>query len=1046
MSPCKVTIEEPPKPTVVPGSAIAARIRGFYDELANRSGVLTTAQEVELTLSREYALLTAAAVHMPVAREYGRLENFVAKALGWKSMVWQAISEGRTPAGQARYWAMDKAHASANLITYAAMYKALPDIQQLYNTVKTSLAGKLEASKLQEVLYDAIVIGQYPKLLNIHESPVVKFQLEVRFNEYQQRLIELGLNPAQRAEIEQLAGKISGHFDTLRTIASKEGLDIPVLRNGGYFPIKSTDEIARFLNTDESWLKSFGKSGGNIDTADLLKRTRRTNVALVMDEDRIAEMMGMSPPELIDWMSRPGEFSLLMQSTLGKVDYDRAIANDWLVQAPALSDELTEFFNENYSLPIRNLAEAIILDPVEAVTKYSEELEKAVKASGLMKELLTTGVENGNVLTATQIAALPNKLDYVPIGSSKFLQDLVASNDLREGISELFIHRTVAEQVEAVIKLNTSWSDLSVAARTWQAFTGVFRKSAIVGAGFGYLQRVFGQNTISLFAATGSLGQYGYGAADIARIAAAKSFDVLDNSRVIAQTTDGRKFTTRELFTAYFLKRGSTFVSGAQENLDIGATVFSNPLTAFANFKPAIERTIRLTREFHKSQANNLFTGEVLSAAELAGKSVNWMLDSSYRSLAGMNVMMDMAARWAAIRELATNGKREWNTLEELFAYTDEYFNVQEDAGSFGRWFGSVGQPFAAFALNAPGSALRHAIRNPWHAGRMGVIYSRYGIAEELDDYEMSQWQKDSYAITLYTDPTNGNRYAVFPGTIDFYLDTATQAREFTEDIGRALGLNVGSDKEIYEQQRDPGKPVMDFIQEFASNTYFHDVLAGLLEKDARTWQDLEGKSSTLLGIPMKKGIREALVSAFPVLRTADNVLPIAGTRPTIDPVTNLPIDPGKPGWLGVTPERDSGNKIANVGVQQSPIAWLAQYGLGLSVQEISPVKNLISNYKDFGKLNGELAEAINNAEDVLRTTTDDKQALAVAEEMQHMQRLRIWLEFNQYQVDILAKRYGIPSIKAVERWRQEFDVERDKTQDLRLFLEQYNGRDNSNP
>lgn len=1031
MSTCNITPEEPPKPNIV-GSAIAARVRKFYADLADRAGVITQSQEIEMTLAREYNVIASAAAHLPNITRYSRLENFVAKVLGIKSWLWQAASETMTEAGAMRYFAMDKAHTTSNLISYAALYRALPEIQRLYNTLKSSLPT-LDAATLQEAIYDTIAIGQFPKLANIMDSPVVRYSLETRFNEYQQRMIALGLNPAQRAEIEQLAGSITSHLDILRSIAAKEGLDIPVLRNGGYFPLRATEEAARFMNT-EAWLVSKGNQ--TFDTAEILKRSRNTNVALVMDVKEMANMMNMSEFVLVDWMSRPGDLSKLMRSQLGEYDFNKAIANDWLVQAPALSDELTEFFNESFDLPTRNLAEAIILDPVTAVTKYAEELEKAVKASGLVKELLTTGIERGLVLSKTEVDSLPNALDYVLIGSNKSMQDLIRSDNIRDTVAELYVHRTVAEQMEAVIKLNSSWSDLGTAARTWQSFTGIFRKSAILGAGFGYLQRVFGQNTISLYTATGNLGQMGYGAADVARIAAAKSFDVLDNSRTFA-TINGRDYTLRDLFLAYFAKRGSLFVSGAQENLDLSSQVFKSPKELFQNFAPSIERHIRLTYAYHEMNSTNLFTGKALATSELVGKGANWLLDSSYKNLAGMNVMMDMSARWAAIRTLATDGKRNWQNLDELIRYTDEYFNIQEDAGSFGKAYGSIGQPFAAFAFNAPGSALRHAIRKPWQAGRIGILYSRYGTNTELSDEEMAQWQKDSYAITMYTDPNTGNKYAVFPGTVDFYLDTATQAREFAEDLGRAFGADVGSAKEIYEQQRDPAKPIMEFLQAVVSDTYFNDVLNGIREVDSRTGQEYKGENSTLLGIPMKRSLREVLIGALPVLRTLDTTLPMSGTRPVKDTITEMPIDPGQPGWLGVTPPENAGRRPPNVALEQSPVAWLAQYGLGLSVQEISPTKNLISNYKDFSNMDTELTKAINDAEDKIRLQPDPKLRDGLITEMQHMQRLRIWLGFQKWKIDQYAKDYGIPSIKAVEKWRQGFDIERNLQQDMILFLQE---------
>lgn len=1031
MSTCSNT-KQPDAPELkqsLTGSAIAARVRGFYDELRKRAGVVTPAKETEAMLLQEYQVLTSAAAHIPNIKRYSKLENMLASALGWKSLLWQAPNNTYTGAGAVRAFFLEKANVAANLIESAALYKSLPDIQAMYGQLKKATPD-LPESQLQELLYDQVAIGQFPKLQNVYDSPVIRYQLDRRYMEHINRLTELGLSPEQIATLDETAGKISGNLESLRRIAAEQGLDISVMRNGGYFPLKATEEIRKFLEKEQALTS---KASQKFDTAEMLKRTRASNVPIVFDLENTAELLGISKLELSHYLSQPDLLTKLLKENLSEAQMQRALTNEWLMQTPALSDELTEFFNEAYDLPTKNLAEAIILDPVKAVREYSESLTQGVRNSSLFKELFTTGIDNGWVVTEAQWKAIENKGDYVNLGSNKTLQELIASDDLRDQLKSTFVHRTVAEQMVAVMKLNTSWSDLSALARTWQSYTSVFRKMAIVGTGgLPYLQRVFVQDAIALYTATGSLGHFHLGLADVFRVASKSSFDVLDNSKEFAKVA-GKSYTKRQLFEAYFLKRGSNFVSGAQDTTESIASL-SSPVEFFRNFKPAMERYVRLTQEYHKRYSSP-FTGNMMTAAELATKAAGSLLDAPYKALAGLNVQIDTAARWAAVQELATNGKRTWADLDELIRYTDEYFNIQEDAGSFGRAYGSVGVPFAAFALNAPGSAIRHAIRNPWQAGRMGLLYSQASIGKDLSDAEMSQWQKDSYAISLYTDPDTGNQYAVMPGTVDFYLETGVQLREFTEDIGRALGLNVGSAKEVYEQERDPAKPVMDFVKGLFEDTYVYEPLMnGVLQKNTLTGEDISKDTSSLLGVPMKKGIRNALVSLFPLLKKGDELLPISGTRKTIDPVTQLPIEPGVPSWTGYTPT-DSGQKSRNKGTQNSALAWLANNVLGLSVQEISPVKNLIGNYKSFSTVDSDLAEAINNTEDAILLEKDESRKQQMIDEMQHMQRLRVWTDFQKWQIDQHAKEYGIPSIQLVEKLRQGIDIPRNKALDVQLYI-----------
>lgn len=1014
----------------IPGSAVVARVQGFYENLRKRAGVVPPAKETEAQMLQEYQVLASAAVHIPNVKSYNKLENMLASALGWKSLLWQAPNNTYTGAGSVRAFFLEKANVAGNLIQSAALYKSLPDIQKMYNQLKEATPG-IPEGQLQELLYDQVAVGQFPKLQNIYDSPVIRYQLDRRYMEHVNRLSKLGLSPEQIAALDETAGRIAGNLESLRRIAAEQGLDISVIRNGGYFPLKADEAIRRFMSQDEALVSEGTKA---FNTAELLRRTRVSNVPIVFDLEKTAELLNMSHLELAHYLSQPGSLSRMLQEKLTEDQLTRAINNGWLQQMPALGDELTEFFNESFDLPVKNLAEQIVLDPVRAVREYSESLTQAVRNSSLFKELFTTGLDNGWLLTETQFKQLPNPRDYVRLGSNKTLQDLVSSDDLRESMSQLFVHRTVADQMAAVMKLNTSWSDLSQASRVWQSFTSTFRKMAIVGTGgLPYLQRVFVQDTISLYAATGSLGFYHVALADVFRVASKASFDVLDNSKPFANVA-GNSLTKRQLFEAYFLKRGSNFVSGAQDTISQDLSLLKDPKEFFRNFIPGLKRHVRLTQEYHKIHSSP-FTGAMMTTAELGAKVAGSLLDEPYKILAGVNVQIDTAARWAAVQELATNGKRKWKDLDELIRYTDEYFNIQEDAGSFGRAYGSIGVPFAAFALNAPGSALRHAIRNPWQAGRMGLLYARAETGRELSDAEMAQWQKDSYAISLYTDPDTGNKYAVMPGSVDFYLDTGVQLREFTEDIGRTFGLNVGSAKEVYEQERDPAKPVMDFIKGIFEDTYAYEpIVTGILQQNPVSGESIAQDTSSLFGVPMKKSIRSALVAMFPVLRKGDELAPFSGTRQKLDPITQLPVDPGVPSWTGYTPT-DSGQKRPNTGVEKSALAWLAQNALGLSVQEISPVKNLISNYKNFSKADADLAEAINNTEDAILTQPDPARKQQLIEDMQHMQRLRVWTDFQKWQIDQHAKEYGIPSVQLVEKLRQGIDIPRNKALDIQLYI-----------
>lgn len=108
------------KPSIT-GSAVAARVRGFYENLSKRAGVVTPAKELEAAMSQEFQVLASAAAHIPNIKSYNKIESLLATALGWKAMAWQAPANTYTGAGAMRQFFMDKANVAANLIQTAAL-------------------------------------------------------------------------------------------------------------------------------------------------------------------------------------------------------------------------------------------------------------------------------------------------------------------------------------------------------------------------------------------------------------------------------------------------------------------------------------------------------------------------------------------------------------------------------------------------------------------------------------------------------------------------------------------------------------------------------------------------------------------------------------------------------------------------------------------------------------------------------------------------------------------------------------------------------------
>ena len=1025
-----------------PGSTIAERVRKFYDNLFQRTGVMSNAAEIELRLQQEYAVLINAAAHIPVLKNFNKVTNMLAASLGWKSMVWQAATRGMTEAGATRYAIMDKARVASNLIETAAVYKAIPEIKQLFNNYRRLLPNKSE-EELQTLLYDHVIVGQFPRLLNVADSPVVQAQLSGKYIAHVNRLTEAGLLPEQIESLDQLAGSISSHFDNLRQLASRNGLDIELMQNGGYFPVMAQENIRKFLETSAE-TAGFSKRGMFVDTADYLRATRASNVPVILDLEKMAELLHIEPMHLANYLSEPGTITGLINENFTAEQITKMIDGGILTQMPALSDELTSFFEETLDLPLEGLAEAIVLNPVEAIQAYAVQLKSAAKTSSVMQTLLTDGMDAGWVIDAATLGTRNNTSDYVRIGSDNVLRNLLQNDQgLATDVASLYIHRTALTQAKAILGLNSSWADLGVFGRASEAFFSFFRKSAILGSGVAYIQRVMMQNAISLFASNGSLSHLGVAHSEVMRTFWQKSLDSLDNTETFA-TIGGKDYTLQELFLSSVIKRGTDAVSGAADQLDK-----LQPNEWFKSLHPvSLERFIRFNREYATRYGSPVSGLPLANTAALAKEMASNVFNGAYASLAFFNQTLDFTYRWAAIRDLATDSQRTFTDLDDLLRYTDEFFGIQEDTGNIGQIYGAVGQPFASFALAAPGSALRYTVAHPWRAGRTAMLYAQSNAGNDLTDAEMRKWQKDQGTIVLFTDPETGKRYSITPGSVDFYKSSYDWFNELAEDIGRTAGLKVGSIQEQVEQEQNPMKPLSDFVSDTINNSYFGKPVAALLGLDPDTFEPMAApaQDDTILGLPVTKQLRSVLVSAFPLLRTADENLPssIVGARQEQKPDTLQIVKPGQAGWLGFVPTSGGSKRkfVPDPTNQRELVAWFLNKGAGLSLSEIDPQKNMISNYNDFTAAERELSSAINNiGERLLTNELTPQQRIKLASDQNNLMRMQFFLAYQRYLIDDLARTRGITSPSATKIIQQRLGKlsSPEDIQKAKSFVDYYN-------
>jgi hypothetical protein len=266
------------------GSKVVADVAAYYDDLASKGGVLLDSQAVELRLQQQFVTATAALnAAVPTIGAYNRIESALATLIGWKRWLWQGTNSG-TSAGLVRQSLLENAALAQELILLAANHRNLPLIKSMQTKLFAS-APDVPKARLLELLHDQIVVGNFKQLQNVFDSPVVVEQLAQRFLKHQQNLDELGLPASVRQSLEELGQQVSTTFDEMRAIALRSGLNVEDVGNGGYLPLRATQEFQKVLTAGkESFLKGFKPM------EELLQRQRKTLMPVVADVDTVARM------------------------------------------------------------------------------------------------------------------------------------------------------------------------------------------------------------------------------------------------------------------------------------------------------------------------------------------------------------------------------------------------------------------------------------------------------------------------------------------------------------------------------------------------------------------------------------------------------------------------------------------------------------------------------------------------------------------------------------------------------------------------------------
>jgi hypothetical protein len=717
---------------------------------------------------------------------------------------------------------------------------------------------------------------------------------------------------------------------------------------------------------------------------------------------------------LMEMASTPGEFSKFLSSNFTDAQMKRMFEAGYLQQMPLLTDELLEFYR-GMDLGVRGLADAIILDPVQALKNYAKELSDSVEEQNLFKTAFDMGADAGWVKAVVDPSEAAS---YIRVGNSAKMQAYIGK--YAKDISDLYIHRTAADQLNSLIKINSSPHLLQQFSNMWGQVTSTLKKGYLLGRNTAYLAGVFTQNVIATYAATGSLTQISMAFADAMNFGMKNQWDFGDPSKVFK--IGNSEYSVSELFREVMVRRGSST-----------AESLGDPRGAFFDAKGGWAKAARERSRHFNSLFGRKWNDPIVGAYERVEGAYN----KAYSSLALMNGILDNTFRWATVRELAVSGR--FDNLEDLMRYTDNYFAINGDGGTLGNALSNVYMPFAQFAINAPGAAIRHAIANPWRAVNVMQLYAS-AAQTDLSEAELPSYlqQSSQYFFTTYVDPETGKRGVIMPSNVDFMLSSYDWFKTLALDLS---GSPKGAMSYI-DDKRNRDNAIQRFVGDIVSKSYFGDAAITALGFDPRTMRqfDPDAPTDTLLGIPMTRGTRSLLTRTIPILRSLDQSLPtaIVGRAPQstrLETGYKLSDDPGQPGIFGATPTsggtrmREEGSTFSNI------LSGLT----GITVQDIDPQDNVLRTYSDLSRQLSEVKSARNKLNRQIMQGGGTKEAI---EQEENLARLSTILLHYKVTVDNLAEEKGYSRPSAMQALKTSVDSIFSKPlqydTELRLMREYY--------
>lgn len=817
--------------------------------------------------------------------EFSRQENTLARLLGIHKRK-MGISDTLTQAGEVKLQIVDLLDSGANLIELMGKYAFKQQTGKGLNTIRELLKQKgiHKAEGIDEFINFVGEVSQSGRQRVAYgNNSAVNLVLSKRYNDMMTDAKKFGLSNQDMDVIVDSLRVAMESTDNTHALARQMGVEMGSTFDVNYFKREFTDKAEAFfkLRSDKgNWIQD-GLSKSSV------QHSRETWSLVTSDYEVLAQYL--TPGKYTQWNDTVKELTgKSYNSFLGESGTDldalteiskvtgksldelkalrfsqvedivldlHKLADDGQALTKHLHDKLTasqmdelvdagvlhkvemttrdvvDYIARQYELPYQKASGMFEYDIAKRIDNYVTSLKKSAGEANLIKNLATRGVDSGWAVPSVMLTS--EHANFVKL-SGVDVTKYGISKDIAKDWEGLFVHPTVANQLEAYLELSTNPGKLSQFANIWSTVLKNFNMGTLAGNGLGYLSRNVISGLINYVAGGGNLARVIPSLHEYAQVMGKKGLSALDDTHKYIKWTNGEVITKREAFIRFYAKRGQD-LTNIESGINTGSAAkgvkvlkYAKEATPFINIPGAIKE------QFEYAKYVGADKWGFKEVAGLTGDQLNNYIKTVFTPLAYGNSLVDGAIKWAWVQtrldsadgvlgkmddfgKRVTGGKTYSRDLD-LFDDMDNFFVNGRTTGALQKGLAKYVVPFGQFAMASPPMAIRHAIRNPAQFQAYARLI-RMNHRENMSDPDIrqsgfSEFELMGIPMTLFKDYNNpGQILTLFPTNVDMYSSSLAYVGK---QVDRVRQLTTGESEIAVKNRKAVSDPynLMDFVKE----------------------------------------------------------------------------------------------------------------------------------------------------------------------------------------------------------------------------------------